>query len=188
MGGIILTGSIPKLPFLTAGATICTPVDCKKTEIEMRRNCFNMYQHNLGNIIWNLLLENKDQLQDELKEKAGYDLVEKVAELKRERAATVSSVDDLVIAPCFGYRDRFHYYETIGPVDRLYQVKIPLLWLMAEDDPFNGTDFGRDVFKQNPNIALATTKRGGHVAARESLWAQHIWFIDPVVKLSLINI
>ena len=66
MGGIILTGSIPKLDFLTAAATICAPVDMKEAELEMGRHLNNFYQHALGNKIWEILLENRDMLEKEL--------------------------------------------------------------------------------------------------------------------------
>ena len=56
MGGIILTGSIPKLDFLTGAATICAPVDMEKSTAEMGRHMNNLYQHTLGKSVWEILL------------------------------------------------------------------------------------------------------------------------------------
>ena len=74
------------------------------------------------------------------------------------------------------------YYTAARPKERLKDIKLPMLWLLADDDPFIGVDYDRQAFMTNPNLALVTTSCGGHVAARESICGPHIWLIDPVAK------
>ena len=43
-------------------------------------------------------------------------------------------------------------------------------------------NYRTEPFRDNPNVALATTKHGGHFAAQESYSRYHVWAIEPVVK------
>ena len=45
------------------------------------------------------------------------------------------------------------------------KIEIPTLYLLHEDDPFSRMSFRKLPLLENPNVALATTKTGGHVAS-----------------------
>ena len=121
-------------------------------------------------------------IRPELKKKAGYDIAEKIAELKLSRSLTLCNVDKYVTAPLAGFKDEVEYYSFASPHNFISQFRAPTLWLNTEDDPFIGMDFDERGFKRNPDVALCTIKSGGHVGARESIFDNHIWLIDPVVK------
>ena len=45
--------------------------------------------------------------------------------------------------------------------------------------------FNKEPFKTNPNVALATTRTGGHMAAQESPFHYQLWVMDPVITFLL---
>ncbi len=49
---------------------------------------------------------------------------------------TVREFDDAITAPCFGFRDAEEYYEAAGAKRVVAQVRVPMLMITAEDDPF----------------------------------------------------
>ena len=49
---------------------------------------------------------------------------------------TVREFDDVITAPCFGYRDAEEYYEAAGAKKVVADVRVPMLMITAEDDPF----------------------------------------------------
>ena len=71
MGGIILTGSMPKLNFLTAAVIMCTPIEPIKSRTEM---C-DLYKRGFGHKLIEMWLSNKEVLAPEYKKKTGFDLV-----------------------------------------------------------------------------------------------------------------
>ena len=46
----------------------------------------------------------------------------------------MKNLDEYFIAPMFGYRDRFQYYEECNVVGKLHRVKVPCFFLHAKDD------------------------------------------------------
>jgi predicted alpha/beta-fold hydrolase len=49
---------------------------------------------------------------------------------------TVREFDDAITAPQFGYRDAQEYYEAVGAKRVIDRVRVPMLLITAEDDPF----------------------------------------------------
>ena len=49
---------------------------------------------------------------------------------------TVREFDDAITAPCFGFRDAEEYYESAGAKRVIADVRVPMLMMTAEDDPF----------------------------------------------------
>src|SRR5580704_9993871 len=92
---------------------------------------------------------------------------------------TVREFDDAITAPCFGFRDAEEYYEAAGAKKVVAQVRLPMLMITAEDDPFvpyvsllaAGVD-------KNPCIQFVATAHGGHCAfisnrnGVERFWAE----------------
>jgi len=49
---------------------------------------------------------------------------------------TVREFDDFITAPQFGYRDAQDYYDHVGAKRVAANVRVPLLMITAQDDPF----------------------------------------------------
>lgn len=65
------------------------------------------------------------------------------------------------------------------------KIEIPTLYLLHEDDPFSRMSFRKLPLLENPNVALATTKTGGHVASQEKICEYKLWLIEPAIKFLL---
>jgi predicted alpha/beta-fold hydrolase len=92
---------------------------------------------------------------------------------------TVREFDDAITAPCFGYRDAEEYYEAAGAKKVVGQVRVPMLLITAEDDPFVPyVSFLAARVEQNPAIRFLAPHHGGHCAfisnksGAERFWAE----------------
>ncbi len=92
---------------------------------------------------------------------------------------TVREFDDAITAPCFGYRDAEEYYEAAGAKKVVGQVRVPMLLITAEDDPFVPyASFLAARVEQNPAIRFLAPQHGGHCAfisnksGAERFWAE----------------
>jgi uncharacterized protein len=92
---------------------------------------------------------------------------------------TVRGFDDAITAPCFGYRDAEEYYEAAGAKKVVGQVRVPMLLITAEDDPFVPyVSFVAARVEQNPAIRFLAPQHGGHCAfisnksGAERFWAE----------------
>jgi predicted alpha/beta-fold hydrolase len=92
---------------------------------------------------------------------------------------TVREFDDAITAPCFGFRDAEEYYESAGAKRVTADVRVPLLLITAEDDPFVPyVSFLAAGVEKNPAIQFVPTRHGGHCAyisaqsGAERFWAE----------------
>jgi uncharacterized protein len=92
---------------------------------------------------------------------------------------TVREFDDAITAPCFGYRDAEEYYEAAAAKRVVANVRVPMLMITAEDDPFVPyVSFLAARVEQNPSIRFVPTRYGGHCAfisetqGNERFWAE----------------
>ena len=92
---------------------------------------------------------------------------------------TVREFDDKITAPQFDFRDADDYYEAVGAKRLVAQVRVPMLVITAEDDPFVPyTSFLAARVAQNPAIRFVPTLHGGHCgyisrhAGPERFWAE----------------
>jgi predicted alpha/beta-fold hydrolase len=77
---------------------------------------------------------------------------------------TLLAFDDLVTAPLHGFRDARDYYARSSSAAFLEHVRVPLLLLSAEDDPFIPTSaLPTEAARRNPLIKLEVLREGGHV-------------------------
>jgi predicted alpha/beta-fold hydrolase len=95
------------------------------------------------------------------------------------RIRTVREFDDVITAPCFGYRDAEEYYEAAGAKKVVGQVRVPMLLITAEDDPFVPyVLFLAAQVEKNPAIRFVAPQHGGHCAfisnqsGSERFWAE----------------
>jgi predicted alpha/beta-fold hydrolase len=76
---------------------------------------------------------------------------------------TVREFDDAITAPQFGYRDAQEYYEAAGAKRLVDKVRVPLLLITAQNDPFVPFEAIRaSGAEKNPAIEFVATKHGGH--------------------------
>lgn len=92
---------------------------------------------------------------------------------------TVREFDDKITAPNFGYKDAQDYYEAVGAKKVVAQVRVPLLMITAQDDPFVPYAlFERVNPAQNPAIRFVAPRHGGHCgfisnqSGAERFWAE----------------
>src|SRR5712691_2582824 len=79
------------------------------------------------------------------------------------KICTVREVDDSITAPCFGYRDAEEYYEAAGARKVVARVRVPMLMITAQDDPFVPYEsFLAALVEENPAIQFVAPKHGGH--------------------------
>jgi predicted alpha/beta-fold hydrolase len=92
---------------------------------------------------------------------------------------TIRQFDDVVTAPCFGYRNAQQYYEAAGAKRVVAQIRVPTLVITAQDDPFVPySSFVAARVTSNPAIHLLAPERGGHCgfisrrSGAERFWAE----------------
>src|SRR5438477_7645354 len=92
---------------------------------------------------------------------------------------TVRQFDDVITAPQFGYRDAQDYYENVGAKRVAAQVRLPMLMITAQDDPFVPyASFLAAKISENPAIQFVAPQHGGHCgfisrhAGNERFWAE----------------
>ncbi len=77
---------------------------------------------------------------------------------------TVFEFDDLFTARLHGFRDAVDYYARSSSGQFLPDIRIPMLIIRSEDDPFfPPTEIPHDVIAANPYLTALITKCGGHV-------------------------
>jgi predicted alpha/beta-fold hydrolase len=106
-----------------------------------------------------------------------------------DRIRTVREFDDEITAPQFGYRDAQEYYEAVGAKKLVSQVRVPMLMITAQDDPFVPyASFLRANIAQNPAIRFLAPEHGGHCgfiskySGAERFWAEQriVDFCDEI--------
>lgn len=92
---------------------------------------------------------------------------------------TVREFDDSITAPCFGYRDAQEYYEAAGARKVVGRVRVPMLMITAQNDPFVPYEsFLAALVSENPAIRFVAPERGGHCGfisrhgGEERFWAE----------------
>jgi predicted alpha/beta-fold hydrolase len=92
---------------------------------------------------------------------------------------TVRQFDDVITAPQFGYRDAQDYYDDVGAKRVAAQIRVPLLMITAQDDPFVPyASFLAAKIIENPAILFVAPTHGGHCgfisrhSGTERFWAE----------------
>jgi len=92
---------------------------------------------------------------------------------------TLRQFDDEITAPHFGYKDAQEYYQAAGAKKVVGQIRVPMLMITAQDDPFVPyQSFQRANPSQNPVIRFLAPRHGGHCAfisnqrGPERFWAE----------------
>jgi hypothetical protein len=95
------------------------------------------------------------------------------------RIRTVRQFDDAITAPHFGYRDAQEYYEAAGAKCVIDKIRVPMLLITAQDDPFVPFEATRaSGVEKNPAILFKAPEHGGHCGfiskegGSERFWAE----------------
>ncbi len=116
---------------------------------------------------------------------ATFKLVPTIPFDKVMQATTVHDFDSAVVVPSFGFEDVHHYYNesTTGPLLERH-VGVPTLIAHAADDPICcATAIPIHAPQGNPNIMVAMTATGGHVAWLQGMWPQgRSWIDEPLAE------
>jgi len=82
-----------------------------------------------------------------------------------------------------GYEGNEDYWKDASCGQRIHKIVTPTLFINAIDDPIIGTKcIDYEVFKQNPNVAISTTKHGGHLGYSENFCSFGNWVLKPSLK------
>ena len=72
--------------------------------------------------------------------------------------------DDIVTSKNMGLNNAFEYYDLLELNPKIHKIRIPMLFIFGEDDPFSRPEWiPVDEIKKSKYIAFVTTKEGGHV-------------------------
>ena len=83
--------------------------------------------------------------------------------IRRKRPTTMCELDHNVIAPMMELTSASHYYRLASGGQWLHKIRIPMLFVLPEDDPLvDGERVRRDDFETNPCLVGVFTKYGGH--------------------------
>jgi len=76
---------------------------------------------------------------------------------------SVREFDDAITAPAFGYRDAEDYYEHVGAKKVVDRVRVPMLMITAQDDPFVPyASFLKARVAENACVDFVAPRHGGH--------------------------
>jgi len=79
------------------------------------------------------------------------------------RIRTVRQFDEAITAPHFGYSDAQEYYEAAGAKCVIDKIRVPMLLITAQDDPFVPFEATRaSGAEKNPAIEFVAPQHGGH--------------------------
>ncbi|CAI5466782.1 unnamed protein product [Closterium sp. Yama58-4] len=94
------------------------------------------------------------------------------------KARTIRQFDDRITRIVSNYETVDTYYRRCGSAQFLPEVAVPLLAVSALDDPICTREaIPWDEAKANPNVVLAVSHHGGHLAYLQGLTASSIWWV-----------
>jgi predicted alpha/beta-fold hydrolase len=97
---------------------------------------------------------------------------------------SVREFDDEITAPAFGYRDAEDYYEHAGAKSVVDGVRVPMLMITAQDDPFVPyASFLKARVEENACVNFVAPKHGGHCGFISRFeGAERFWAEEKIVE------
>jgi len=81
------------------------------------------------------------------------------------RATSLAQLETAVVCPLHGYESSDQIHAANNPAPTLPRITSPVLVIQAEDDPVvSAHTLPLELLRSNPNIYVALTRRGGHLA------------------------
>lgn len=101
------------------------------------------------------------------------------------RATTLAQLQAVVVCPLHGYESSDQINAVNSPASTLAQITSPVLVIQAEDDPVvSAHTLPVELLKSNPNIYVALTRRGGHLAYGSGGLGAASWTDSMAVRFS----
>lgn len=97
------------------------------------------------------------------------------------KSKTVKEFDERFTCHQFGYRNVSDYYTHTKIKGKINQIKVPVIALNAEDDPFS-PDLPMDEAKRSEHFVMLSTTYGGHIGFMEGFWPTRYHFSDRVFE------
>jgi predicted alpha/beta-fold hydrolase len=73
--------------------------------------------------------------------------------------------DEIVTAKNMGLNHASEYYDLLDLKPKVLKIKVPTLFILAENDPFTSADWiPIEEINKSEYVAFITTKEGGHVS------------------------
>eukprot|EP00164_Ancoracysta_twista_P007485 GFYU01010630.1.p1 GENE.GFYU01010630.1~~GFYU01010630.1.p1 ORF type:complete len:407 (+),score=79.63 GFYU01010630.1:110-1330(+) len=170
LGSLILTKYIAecgdRCP-LTAGVSISNPF-CMATAMENLEKGIN---RKLNTVLASRLKDFTVKYRGTLEQHPDID-VDHILQ-----SQTIRELEQRSVCPMYGYQDEFEYYQDGSSVNYIPSIRIPYMFLNAQDDPFLGY-VPWEMCRNNPNVLLVVTKTGGHVAFPQGLAPFNKTFMD----------
>ena len=99
------------------------------------------------------------------------------------KSRTVSEFDERFTSQQFGYSSLKEYYTHAKIKGKIGNIKVPVLALNAEDDPFSpGDSLPVDEAKKSDYFTMLTTTYGGHIGFMEGLLPTRYHYSDRVFE------
>ena len=96
---------------------------------------------------------------------------------------TIKEFDERFTCRQFGYENYKEYYAHAKIAGKIDKIRIPVLALNAEDDPFSpGDSLPSEETKRSDFFAILTTKYGGHIGFMEGILPTRYHFSDRVFE------
>ena len=148
--GLRLAGTTPP-GVLRAVCAVSPTMDLARCVDALERKRNAVYQ-------WNFVRNLKRRMRRKARAQPGVFDLEGL-----DRIRTVREFDEAFTAPHHGFRDAADYYHRASSLRVVDRIALPTLIVSAEDDPFVPPEQFRDAaVAENPHIATAITRRGGH--------------------------
>lgn len=161
---------------LSAACTLSNPWDMVMSSVKTSNDWWskNLFSYNITQFLVRTVKVNMGELEvpngsapehvPTLKNPSYYRFTKENLE-KAKNFKTIADFDDTYTAPCLGFSSAMDYYKSASSINRIANVKIPLLSINARDDPVVGPEgVPFDLMKQNPNVVHCETDIGGHLA------------------------
>ena len=85
--------------------------------------------------ISSFFIDNKDILKNSFKSKLNIDFD---IFFDKKRLKTIVEIEEKIIAPSFGFKDRNDYHNRASCIHRIPKIKIPTVFMHSKDDPVYG--------------------------------------------------
>lgn len=159
---------------ITCAAVLGNPWDLADSSRHLMGSLMGkyIYSPSMAKNLVNLLKDNLTLLQKD-------PFMKHIYETKMNEIDSVENFDNWVVAKMFGFNTSFEYYRIGSSVNRLLQVRTPLLAINALDDPIVGVkSLPYREIRANPYTALVETTKGGHIGWFNRKGER--WYVEPL--------
>lgn len=135
------------------GAAVnAVPFDMPKAQLNLNKNGITKSLY--GTRLLKSMIDRIEESYDQIK-----------FHFPKEEAAkcrTIMDMENLVIAPVFGFRDAHDYYRKASTLYKVDSVAVPALVIQAKDDPFFKGQSTPELLVPGRPLRIQLTEHGGH--------------------------